>query len=104
MKRYKIRSMDSLEREMRAVARGERPAPADAAMPSFHSIEAVVRLLTPENRRLPGRRCLFSGSCCRRGRIVCNWRRNLSRRISSRLVLFLNFLIPRCGLRRLLLA
>ncbi len=44
--------MDSLEREMRAVARGERPAPADAAMPSFHSIEAVVRLLTPENRRL----------------------------------------------------
>jgi len=37
---------------MRAVARGERPAPADAAMPSFNSVEAVVRLLTPENRRL----------------------------------------------------
>jgi predicted transcriptional regulator len=52
VKQYKIRSLDSLEREMRAVARGERPAPADAAMPSFNSIEAVVRLLTPENRRL----------------------------------------------------
>lgn len=52
MKQYKIRSLDSLEREMRAVARGERPAPADAAMPSFNSIGAVVRLLTPENRRL----------------------------------------------------
>jgi len=37
---------------MRAVARGERPAPADAAKPSFNSVEAVVRLLTPENRQL----------------------------------------------------
>ena len=37
---------------MRAVARGERPAPADAAMPSFNSVDAVVRLLTPENREL----------------------------------------------------
>jgi predicted transcriptional regulator len=52
VKQYKIRSLDSLEREMRAVARGERPAPVGAAMPSFNSIEAVVRLLTPENRRL----------------------------------------------------
>ncbi len=34
------------------VARGERPAPADAAAPSFNSAEAVVRLLTPENRAL----------------------------------------------------
>lgn len=52
MKRYKIQDLDSLEREMRAVARGERPAPADAAKPSFNSVEAVVRLLTPENRQL----------------------------------------------------
>jgi predicted transcriptional regulator len=52
MKRFKIQDLNSLEQEMRAVARGERPAPADAAMPSFNSVEAVVRLLTPENRRL----------------------------------------------------
>jgi predicted transcriptional regulator len=37
---------------MRAVARGERAAPPDAAKPSFNSVDALVRLLTPENRRL----------------------------------------------------
>jgi len=52
MKRYKIQSLDSLEEEMRAVARGEEPAPPDAAKASFNSVEAVVRLLTPENRAL----------------------------------------------------
>jgi predicted transcriptional regulator len=52
MKQLKIRSLASLEEEMRAVARGERPAPADAAMPSFNSIDALVRLLTPGNRAL----------------------------------------------------
>lgn len=52
MKHYKIQDLRSLEEEMRAVARGERPAPADAAMPSFNSVEALVRLLTPENRAL----------------------------------------------------
>jgi predicted transcriptional regulator len=52
MKRYKIQSLASLEEEMRAVARGERPAPVDAAKPSFNSVEALVRLLTPENRQL----------------------------------------------------
>jgi predicted transcriptional regulator len=52
MKTYKIQSLASLEEEMRAVARGERKAPADAAKPSFNSVEALVRLLTPENRRL----------------------------------------------------
>jgi len=52
MKRHKIQDLSALEREMRAVARGERPAPADAAKPSFNSVEAVVRLLTPANRRL----------------------------------------------------
>jgi predicted transcriptional regulator len=41
-----------LRDEMKAVARGARPAPADAAEPSFNSIEALVRLLTPENRQL----------------------------------------------------
>jgi predicted transcriptional regulator len=48
---YKIQSMDDLEAEMRAVARGEKPAPADAARPSFESIAALMRLLTPENRK-----------------------------------------------------
>ncbi|HLJ64409.1 MAG TPA: MarR family transcriptional regulator [Stellaceae bacterium] len=37
---------------MKAVARGERPAPVNAASPSFNSVEALVRLLTPENREL----------------------------------------------------
>lgn len=37
---------------MKAVARGERSAPADAAKPSFNSVEALVRLLTPQNRQL----------------------------------------------------
>jgi predicted transcriptional regulator len=52
MKQYKIQSLASLEGEMRAVARGERRAPTDAAKPSFNSVDAVVRLLTPENRHL----------------------------------------------------
>ena len=52
MKRYKIQSLASLEEEMRAVARGKRPAPADAAKPSFNSVDALIRLLTPENRHL----------------------------------------------------
>lgn len=52
MTKYKIQSMADLEAEMRGVARGEKPAPADAARPSFESVEAVIRLLTPENRQL----------------------------------------------------
>jgi predicted transcriptional regulator len=52
MKRYKIQNLASLEEEMRAVARGEEPAPPNAGQPSFNSVEAVVRLLTPENRAL----------------------------------------------------
>ena len=50
--RYKVQSLRSLRAEMKAVARGERSAPADAAKPSFNSVEALVRLLTPENRQL----------------------------------------------------
>lgn len=49
---YKIQNMNDLEAEMRAVARGEKPAPADAARTSFESVEALIRLLTPENRKL----------------------------------------------------
>jgi predicted transcriptional regulator len=52
MSSYKIQSLRSLRKEMKAVARGQRPAPADAAKPTFNSVEALVRLLTPENRRL----------------------------------------------------
>ncbi len=52
MSSIKIQNLRSLRDEMRAVARGERTAPADAAKPSFNSVEAVVRLLTPANRRL----------------------------------------------------
>ena len=52
MKRVKVQSLRSLREEMKAVARGARPAPADEGKPSFNSVEAVVRLLTPNNRRL----------------------------------------------------
>ncbi len=52
MTKYKIKSMAELEKEMRAVARGEKAAPADAAMPSVESAEVLLRLLTPENRDL----------------------------------------------------
>ena len=48
----KIQSMKSLKEEMLSVARGEIKAPADAARISFESAEAVIRLLTPENRFL----------------------------------------------------
>jgi len=52
MTKLKIQNLRSLREEMTAVARGERAAPADAGKPSFNSVEAVVRLLTPQNRRL----------------------------------------------------
>jgi predicted transcriptional regulator len=52
MKSIKVQSLRSLREEMKAVARGERLPPADAARPSFNSVTAVVRLLTPENRQL----------------------------------------------------
>ena len=48
----KIQSLTSLRDEMKSVARGARLAPSDAARPSFNSVEALVRLLTPENRQL----------------------------------------------------
>jgi len=52
MTKYKVQNLRALREEMKAVARGERPAPVDAAKPSFNSVDAVVRLLTPENRQL----------------------------------------------------
>src|SRR3990170_2027182 len=50
--RLKIQSMKQLKAEMLSVARGERKASADAGRVSFESVEAVMRLLTPENRQL----------------------------------------------------
>lgn len=52
MTTHRIQSLRALRDEMKAVARGQKPAPEDAAQPSFNSVEALVRLLTPENRRL----------------------------------------------------
>lgn len=52
MTKHKIQSLRELEAEMRAVARGEKAAPKDAAAPSFNSVDALLRLLTPENREL----------------------------------------------------
>ena len=52
MTNYRVQTLRSLREEMKAVAGGHKPARADAAKPSFNSIEAVVRLLTPQNRRL----------------------------------------------------
>ena len=49
----KVQSLRSLIGEMRAVARDETAAPADAATPSAESAAAVIRLLTPENRDFP---------------------------------------------------
>ena len=45
MTNYKVQSLRSLRDEIRAVARGERTASADAAMSSFNSVDAVVQLL-----------------------------------------------------------
>jgi predicted transcriptional regulator len=48
----KVQRFKDLITEMRAVARGEVGAPPDAAMPSVESAEALLRLLTPDNRSL----------------------------------------------------
>ena len=52
MKHVKIQSHASLREEMKAVARGEKKAPKDAGGVSFDSVEALLRLLTPQNRKL----------------------------------------------------
>ena len=52
MSAYRIQTLKELREEMKAVARGEKPAPPDAAKAGFSSVEALVRLLTPANRRL----------------------------------------------------
>jgi predicted transcriptional regulator len=52
MTRHKVQNLRDLRDEMKAVARGERVPPADAAKASFNSVIAVLRLLTPMNRKL----------------------------------------------------
>ncbi len=52
MTKPKIQNFHSLMNDMRAVAKGEKLAPKDAGKISFNSAEAVVRLLTAENRQL----------------------------------------------------
>ena len=52
MKRVSIQSHASLRKEMKSVAKGERAAPKGAGQVSFESVEALMRLLTPENRAL----------------------------------------------------
>lgn len=52
MTEYKIQSHVDLRKQMKAVARGEMPAPIDAARTSFESADVLLRLLTPENRML----------------------------------------------------
>jgi len=50
--KLKIQSMKDLRAEMLAVVRGERKPSATAGKVSFESVAAVMRLLSPENRRL----------------------------------------------------
>jgi predicted transcriptional regulator len=50
--KIKIQSLKELEEEMRAVARGEKSAPSYAGHLSIQSTEALMRLLTADNRHL----------------------------------------------------
>lgn len=52
MTQHRIVSHSKLRDEMMAVAKGQQTAPADAGGQSFESVEALMRLLTPDNRRL----------------------------------------------------
>lgn len=52
MTQHRIVSHSELRDEMAAVARGEKPAPAWAGTHTFESVDALMRLLTPENRQL----------------------------------------------------
>ncbi|MFM9970328.1 MAG: MarR family transcriptional regulator [Burkholderiales bacterium] len=52
MKNYRIQSHASLREEMKAVARGKIPAPQSAGGTTFDSVDALLRLLTPQNREL----------------------------------------------------
>ena len=52
MTKHRIMGHNELRDEMIAVARGKKKAPTDAHEQSFEFVEALMRLLTPENREL----------------------------------------------------
>ncbi len=52
MKHFKVQGHASLREEMKAVARGEGLAPKEAGGTTFDSVEALLRMLTPQNREL----------------------------------------------------
>ena len=52
MKQVKIQGHAALRKEMTVVARGDKAASKDAGGFSFDSVEALLRLLTPQNRAL----------------------------------------------------
>ena len=52
MKQVKIQGHAALRKEMKAVASGKAAAPKNAGGISFDSVEALLRLLTPQNRAL----------------------------------------------------
>ena len=52
MTKYRVQAHADLRAEMKAVARGDKKAPKDAAVTSFESADVLLRLLTPENRAL----------------------------------------------------
>lgn len=52
MTEHRIVSHSELRDDMVAVARGEKPAPAWAGTHTFESVDALMRLLTRENRQL----------------------------------------------------
>lgn len=69
---------------MRAVARGERAAPPDAAAMSVNSIDALARLLTAENRRLLATiRDQRPGSIAELGRMTGRAPSNLTRTLDK---------------------
>lgn len=52
MAKPKVQRFGEVIAEMKAVARGERPAPRDAGGVSYESVDAYTRLLTSDNRAL----------------------------------------------------
>ena len=80
MKRAKVQSLGSLREQMKAVARGERPAPADAgtlgelfeALPRFRANGGKQR---PDHLILGARRqaCLGRSDSPIGGRDTCDW-------------------------------
>ena len=52
MTKHRIMGHNELRDEMIAVAPGKKKAPTDAHEQSFESVDALMRLLTPENREL----------------------------------------------------